>query len=266
MVYDAIGAAPRAWAGHTASAIRAVGEEDGSVVVLPIASLEQHGPHLPTATDTILATAVAHHGAATADEVPALVLPPVWSGYSPHHTPFGGTVTVGFDTMLSLIRDIVTSAVDNGFEAALVLNGHGGNAPLVGAAVSTLGPALPAVDVLGLTYWDLATAAFNEDIRTTDLGGAAHAGEFETSLMLHLRPDLVGEARPVEPREPVYADQGRDMHDAGPLSTYREWDAVSESGIVGDASAASAESGAALLDVLENALADLLREIHAEHR
>lgn len=266
MVYDTIGAAPRAWAGQTASAIRAVGEEDGSVLVLPIASLEQHGPHLPTATDTILATAVAHHGVSAAEDVPALVLPPVWSGYSPHHTPLGGTVTVGFETLLGLISDIVTSAVDNGFDAVLVINGHGGNAPLVGAAVNTLGPTLPEVDVLGLTYWDLASAAFNDDLRSTDLGGAAHAGEFETSLMLHIRPDLVGDDRPTEPREPVYAEQGRDMHDSGSLSIYRDWDTVSSSGIVGDASAASAETGAALFAVLERALADLIGEIHAENR
>lgn len=266
MVYDAIGSGRRAWAGHTAADVRTVGEEDGSVVVVPIASLEQHGPHLPTATDTILATAVAHHGAEAADDVPALVLPPVWSGYSPHHTPFGGTVTVEFETMLALVRDIVTSAVGNGFDAALILNGHGGNAPLVGAATGTLGPALPDVDVVGLTYWHLASAAFNEDLRTTDLGGASHAGEFETSLMLHLRPDLVGDDRPSEPRDPIYDGQGRDMHDPGPLSVYRDWDAVSESGVMGDASAASAETGAALLEVLTEALATLLREIHAENR
>lgn len=266
MVYDAIGTAPRSWAGQTAGAVRDIGGADGSVLVLPLASLEQHGPHLPTATDTILATAIAHHGAAAADDVPTLVLPPVWSGYSPHHTPFGGTVTVGFETMLSLIRDIVTSAVGNGFDAVVVLNGHGGNAPLVGAAVNTLGPALPDVDVVGLTYWELASAAFNEEIRTSALGGASHAGEFETSLMLHLRPDLVGVDRPTEPRTPIYSGHGSDMHDSGPLAIYRTWDAVSESGIMGDASPATAETGAEILEVLQTALAELLHEIHDENR
>lgn len=267
MVLDSIGAEPRSWAGMTYEEVVEVAETDGSILVLPVASLEQHGPHLPTATDTILATAIAHRGAELAADLPVVVLPPVWTGYSPHHTSFGGTVTLGFQHMFALLHDIASSVLANGFDALLLLNGHGGNGPMVSSVVNTVGPDYPDVEVLGLTYWLLAEAAFNDELRDTDLGGASHGGEFETSLMLHLRPELVREeAFRAEYYEQPYAMANQDLMARGHLSYYRPWEFYSDSGVGGDPTAATAEKGEELYDVLGEALRTLLAEIHERSR
>jgi len=92
--------------------------------------------------------------------------------------------------MIALLRDIATSVLDNGFDAILFLNGHCGNMSLIGTAVTKIGQEFPTAQVLGLTYFQLAEP-FIDEIRESATGGMAHGGEFETSLMLHLRPELV---------------------------------------------------------------------------
>lgn len=96
------------------------------------------------ATDTILVDAVSRAGAEQVikdsdDDVPLLVAPPFWAGYSPHYTPFGGTLTLGFEYMRAALADVVVAGLDNGFDAVLVLNGHGGNVSIVDAVVKTVG-------------------------------------------------------------------------------------------------------------------------------
>jgi creatinine amidohydrolase len=111
MIYDSIGSADAEWAGKPYAAIRETAEADGSVLVVPVGSIEQHGHHLPVATDTILVDAVVHGGAeATGDDVPLLVAPPVWSGFSPHHLPFGGTLSLEFEHLRSVLEDVARSA------------------------------------------------------------------------------------------------------------------------------------------------------------
>jgi creatinine amidohydrolase len=259
---------PHDWAGRTAPEVRALAAEPGSVLVVPVGSVEQHGHHLPVATDTILVDAVVDEAAdrATDAGVPLLVTPPLWTGYSPHHLPFGGTLTLAFEDLLAVLEAVAESGLENGFDAILLVNGHGGNKPPVASAVTTIGEAHPDAESLGLTYFDLAEP-FGDEIRDSDVGGMAHGGEFETSLMLHIAPDLVREDR----MEATYMDEpydlgGKDLLVGGPLSVYRPFDDYSESGAIGDPALASAEKGAELLDRLGDALADLLGEIHERNR
>jgi creatinine amidohydrolase len=267
MVYDTIGSGARSWAGLTYPEIVETAEADGSVLVVPVASLEQHGHHLPAATDTILATAIAHGGAELADDVPALVLPPVWTGYSPHHMGFGGTVTLQFQHMFAMLHDIANTALENGFDALLLLNGHGGNGPMISSVVNTVGTNHPDVDVLGLTYWLLAEATFNEELRETEFGGASHGGEFETSLMLHLRPELVREDEfRTEYYDQPYDMATRDLMVRGCLSYYRPWEFYSDSGVGGDPTAATAKKGEQLYEALGEGLRELLVEMHRRTR
>jgi creatinine amidohydrolase len=267
MVYDSMGATPASWAGRPYREIVEVADADGSVLVLPVGSIEQHGHHLPVATDTILVDAVAALGAErVADDVPVLVGPTLWAGYSPHHVPFGGTLTLSFETMLEVVEEIGRAALSNGFDALLLLNGHGGNKPLVEAATSTVGEAHPDAEVLGLTYFDLA-AAFVDEVRDGDVGGMAHGGEFETSLMLHLRPGLVREDSMDAPNmDEPYDRATQDLLVGGPLSVYRGFDEYSESGAIGDPTVASAEKGERIYDRLGDEFEAVLREIHGENR
>lgn len=255
------------WWSRTAAEIAALADRDGSVLVLPIGSIEQHGPHLPVATDTILVEAVARAAAQRVDdELPLLVAPPVWSGYSPHHLSFGGTLTLEFETLLHVLEEVAASALDNGFDALLLLNGHGGNAALVDGATATVGRAHPDAEVLGLTYFRLA-APLVDDVRDSDPGGMAHGGEFETSLLLHFRPELVREAAVEgEPLEEPYELAHDDMFAGGPLSVYRPFEAYSAAGAIGAPELASAEKGRELADFLAQELASLLRDVHRRNR
>lgn len=267
MVFETIGSRAAAWAGRTYSEVAEVAERDGSVLVVPVGSIEQHGNHMPVGTDTILVDAVAHLSAErVVDDVPILVTPPVWSGYSPHHMPFGGTITIEYDDMLDIIEEIADTALDNGFDSLLLLNGHGGNASLISSATSTIGTQHPEVEVLGLTYFQLA-ASFIDDIRDTDLGGMGHAGEFETSLMMHLRPELVKEDQMegTNMDEP-YPQSIDDLVAGGPLSVYRDFTEYSESGAIGDPTVATAEKGEKILELLCDEMADLLNQMHQRNR
>lgn len=267
MVYDSMGTAPTSWAGRTHGEIVETAEADGSVLVLPIGSIEQHGHHLPVATDTLLVDAVATLGAdRVADDVPIVVSPPLWAGYSPHHLPFGGTLTLEFDTMLETVEEIADAALSNGFDALVLLNGHGGNKPLVEAATSTVGTDHPDAEIVGLTYFDLA-GAFVDEIRDSETGGMAHGGEFETSLLLHLRPELVREDEMTAPNmDEPYDRATQDLLVGGPLSVYRGFDEYSGTGAIGEPTAASAEKGERLYERLGDELESLLREIHANNR
>lgn len=263
MVYESIGSAESDWAGETYENIKAVGEQDGSVLVVPVGSVEQHGNHLPVATDTILVDAVAHLGAErVVDDVPIMMTPPFWSGFSPHHMSFGGTITLDFDVMLEALENIADSALENGFDSLLLLNGHGGNMSLISAAVSTIGDEHDDVEVLGLTYFTLADR-FIEDIRESDTGGMSHGGEFETSLMQYLRADLVDEDKIEAPMlDEPYELGTQDLHEGGPLAVYREFEEYSHTGAIGAPELASAEKGEKIYYRLGDEMEELLTSIH----
>lgn len=267
MASDIIGEERYSWASRTYEEVQEIAEQDGSILVLPVGSIEQHGHHLPVATDTMLVDAVTDLAAErVVDSVPILVVPPVWSGHSPHHMPFGGTITLDHDGLLEVVEQVADSALENGFDGLLLLNGHGGNSSLISSATSTIGTSHPDVEVLGLTYFTLA-ASFIDEIRDSDVGGMAHGGEFETSLMLHLRPELVREDR----LEGTYMDEpykwgGKDLLEGGPLSVYRSFDEYTESGAIGDPELATAEKGAEIYERLGDELERMLTQLHERNR
>lgn len=251
---------------QSASEIEDTGTAAGSVLVVPIGSVEQHGDHLPVTTDTLLANDAATAGAKrVSDEVPILVTPPVWSGYSPHHLPFGGTLTADFDTLLDLLGGIADTGLENGFDAVVLVNGHGGNTSLIDAAVSEIGRQHPDVEVLGLTYFELVTDLV-EEVRESDVGGMAHGGEFETSLMLHLHSELVDtDEMPATYWKEHYDLGGKDLVVSGPLSVYRSFDEYSDSGAIGDPSVADGELGERLFNGIAEELAELFREVRGKN-
>ena len=265
MVYDTIGASRVAWAGKPYPAVRSVAERDGSVAVVPVGSLEQHGHHLPTATDTILADAVATTAAErVADAMPVLVTPPIWTGHSPHHTSFGGTASLDGGRLLTLLEDVAETVLDEGFDGLLLLNGHGGNGALVASATSTVGATHREAEVLGVTYFDLGGDRIGE-IRESDRGGAGHAGEVETSMIDHLRPDLVDpDSAEGTPWESPYDRTRDDLSHPGPLSAYDDFDAFSETGAVGAPELATAEKGERFFEVFVDEVGDVLERLHEQ--
>jgi creatinine amidohydrolase len=162
---------------------------DHVVVVAPIAACEQHSLHLPTFTDTLLVTAVAEN-AEQRSAAEVLLLPTLWLGASHHHLRFGATLSAGVDTHIDMLCDLVTSLLDDGFWRLLILNGHGGNIDTMQTALRRLQPRYRNCLLAAASYWDLARdelAAVVDGPRKV----MGHACEFETSMVMALRPDLV---------------------------------------------------------------------------
>jgi creatinine amidohydrolase len=267
MISETLGSSRVEWAGKPYPEILDIAEEDGSVLIIPVGSLEQHGYHLPTATDTILVDAITHGGAeAVADELPILVTPPIWTGYSPHHMSFGGTVTADYDTLLDLLEETAAAALENPFDICLFVNGHGGNRSLIGAATNCVGNDHPDVELFGLTYFTLG-ADFVSEIRDSDIGGIVHGGELETAMIQHLRPDLVREDK-IEGThlDKPYSLMSNDLMEGGALGVSAEMHQYTDSGAIGDPELATAEKGKEAYEQYCEAMAELLREIHEKNR
>jgi creatinine amidohydrolase len=177
--------------------------------------------------------------------------------------PFGGTVTLDRETLATLLEGVAESALANGFDALLLVNGHGGNAALVDTVSASVGAAQPEIEAASLTYFALADEIAAE-VRDSEIGGMAHGGEFETSLMLHLHPEFVDMDRAdAEMMADPYDHARQDLFAGGPLSVYRPFTAYSESGAIGAPELADAEKGQRLYDHLCATLAALFEEFHA---
>jgi creatinine amidohydrolase len=235
-------------------------DRENTVLLLPIGSVEQHGVHMPLGTDTMLANRVCE--AAARQLAPnAMVLPPLWYGFSPHHMRFAGSITLGAETLTRLISEIVASLVRHGFCRLVLVNGHGGNADLLGAAVAALGHEHHGrARIAGLTYFRLAAPEIAA-LRKSRKGGMGHAGEFETAMMMHLQPSLVHN----EAAEATYPETGTpylstDLLEGSKVSAYLDFADLSPSGTLGDPTLASPEAGEQFLDACVQALATFLRD------
>jgi creatinine amidohydrolase len=169
------------------------------LLVLPVGATEQHGPHLPVGTDSMGAEYVARSAAATvANRFPVAVAPTLWYGSSPHHIPFGGTLSLTAGTFLSVLMDIGRSIAHASFRRLFIVNGHGGNHEMIGVAARDL--ALEeGIDVAACSWWHLASEGLAA-AGAREIGRLpGHAGAFETSLVLALDASLVRSPRPHRP-------------------------------------------------------------------
>jgi creatinine amidohydrolase len=162
---------------------------DGTVVLAPIAACEQHSRHLPTFTDTILVTAVAE-GVERRLPRQVLLLPTQWFGASAHHVRFGATLSAEVDTHIDMLCDLLTPLLEDGHRRILVLNGHGGNIDTMQVALRRLQPRWRERALAAASYWDLAAKELAE-LAEGPRKSMGHACEFETSMVLALRPELV---------------------------------------------------------------------------
>jgi creatinine amidohydrolase len=221
-----------------------------ALVVLPIGATEQHGRHLATGTDALLAATAAERAAAVAAESSPreLVLAPTLPfGASDHHLPFGGTLSLTPETLLAILLDLVRSVGECGGRRLVLVNGHGGNRGICSAAAAAASVRTP-VAVAYTDYWDAAAGA---DLGATPLPG--HAGGFETSLVLAVAPHWVYDRveRPVVPETP--AVEGLEIHRQ---ASWHEQD-----GFTDQPAHATAEHGEVWLDHLVSVLAARLVDL-----
>jgi creatinine amidohydrolase len=212
---------------------------DTTMVVAPIAACEQHSDHLPTHTDTLLVTAVAE-GVEQRLPQQVLLLPTLWLGASGHHLRFGGTLSAEVDTHIDLLCELVRPLLEDGHRRVLLLNGHGGNIDTMHVALRRLQPRYPDRILAAASYWDLAgkeLAALAEGPRK-DMG---HACEYETSMVLALRPELVR-------RDRIRNDPPRDDPALRGLFLADDMRQRTDHGAVGYPELATPEKGRAFLD------------------
>lgn len=208
-------------------------------LLVPVGSTEQHGPHLPLDTDTRVAAAVARQAAAQRASV--VVAPALPYGSSGEHQGFDGTLSIGTDSLATVLVELGRSALPP-FRHLVMVNGHGGNADAVAIAIDTLTSEGRAVS----TWWPTLDSAHPQH--------DAHAGFSETSLLLHLCPDFVrrdraepGNTRPITELVPRLAADGVRVH--------------SPNGVLGDPTGATSERGEELFDELVASLVSHLDRV-----
>lgn len=170
------------------------------IVVFPIAAMEQHGPHLGVATDTVCVTAVAEAVERELAEK-VLLLPTLWLGASDHHLRFSGTLSVPAELYAQVLASVLEPLVVDGFRRVLILNGHGGNIDPMHVALRHLQRKHPQSQLAAACYWDLAEPEIAQHVegKRTIVG---HACEIETSMIMHLAPHLVRPNKIVDDPEP----------------------------------------------------------------
>jgi creatinine amidohydrolase len=211
----------------------------GAIGLLPVGALEQHGAHLPVATDSMVAESICVAAAVRAD-ADVLVAPPLWTGFSPHHVRFGATVSLRSETFANLLRDVVRT-LTTWLPRVVLVNGHGGNrGPLTTLALEE--------GCLTVNYWELLSAEEVRVLFPVDRGSIGHAGQAETSFILAIAPNLI--RAPFPEFEPIAGENAALLiPDMG------------ATGVLGDPSAGEARLGTQFLSAAADALATYLDQI-----
>lgn len=234
----------------------------GALCFLCVGSTEQHSDYLPLGTDSIIGEHLAEAAARKA-RCQVVMLPPQRVGFSPHHRAFPGYLTLTQETMIRYLYEICTCVYDNGAEYLMILNSHGGNQTCLQAVVNEIGSRLGKRAIL-VRYWDLIAGAVAE-LRETGLGGMGHAGELETSLMLHFCPELVERGR-INRREPAQGSEWHhpDMFSANKIYLYKPFNEYSPEGNIGQPDFATREKGEYYAALAATELARLM-DFQVEH-
>lgn len=233
------------------------------VVLLPIGSTEQHGPHLPLDVDNFLARSVC---AAAARRAPreVLIMPTIPYGYNEHALDFPGTIHVAYDTFIRYCLDVCKSVAHAGFRRIVIVDGHGSNEHLCEFIARRA--TLETEALVASTMWtNLAVEAF-EAVRDSGPGGAAHACELETSAYLYLEPSRVqmdkaqdhyGGAAGAEGSRFLWVDLTKGW---GPMKVVRWTSSATPTGVSGAPTLATAEKGRAIVEGAAENLLAFIRE------
>lgn len=238
------------------------------VPVIPVGSIEQHGPHLPLDVDCVLPTGVAY-GAAKLVPDQMLILPTIPHGYTAHVMDFPGTVNIHYEHFINSVLDVVKSLAYHGFKKIILLNGHGSNMPNLDLVARRANLETDAECVF-CAWWSLLTIDKEFLPRWRESyypGGCAHACELETSAYLYLDGDNVRTEAIADGRI-TYNEEGSDFHwvdlfAAGPAPLTTWTSTYSETGVLGAADLATREKGQAVIEEAARQLARLVVEFGA---
>lgn len=235
---------------------------DKAVALMPVAAIEQHGPHLPVSVDSdINAGVVAEAAEFVGDDVHVYVLPQLSIGKSNEHGDFPGTLSIGATTLMNMWIDVAESVVRAGFRKIVILNSHGGQPQIVEIVAREM----------RVRHKVLAVSAMTYSLRSADMFGeresrhGIHGGAVETSMMMHLRPETIRhqELRDYPALSEEIEREGAMLRLEGGIGIGWMTQDVNPLGAVGDASVATPEIGEDIVRGSGEGLAALLSEVSA---
>ena len=223
------------------------------LVVIPVASLEQHSLHLPVFTDSMILQEVVNRIEKRLSR-DVLILPVMWLGYSQHHMKYPGTVSASSETHLAIMNDVLVCMIEHGFSQFLLINSHGGNEPNISVLRQRVMEGYEDVNLFTTTPYAGSSDKINE-VLTLGSKGSGHASECETAMIMAIDPDLVK-------TDALHEDGQRRRESIPGLRLYKRFDQNTEHGGLGDPRPATAEMGEQIFQVAEDFLVDAIREIY----
>lgn len=231
------------------------------IAILPLGAHEQHGPHLPFETDSVIADAIAKRLAdAAPPEIPIELLPVETVGYSVEHMDVEGTRSLEFDEAVNRWIGIAQECADQGLRKLMLLNAHGGNSPLMTIVATEARIRFNMLVVAtSWTRFGVPEGVISLEDKAFDI----HAGEIETSVMLALRPDLVRKekVRDFHSRQVEFVLRFKHLRAYGPHAFGWKMTDLNPDGAAGNASGATAEKGEALISHAVGGLCQLLQDM-----
>ena len=228
------------------------------VVVLPIGSVEDHGPHLPLDTDNFLIWTICEEAARRANG-DILLMPIIPYGFETHHMDFPGTIDIHMEHLLNFVLDVTKSVARHGFTRILIADGHGSNMPILDLVARRT---IIETEALCAPFlWPSLALSEIRAVRESGRGGMSHACELETSVYLYLDRERVQMEKACKEMEQPASDyMWSDLLNPGPIRMMDWWTRFSKSGVNGDPTVASAEKGKVIFEAVVENFVKMARE------
>ncbi len=234
------------------------------VVVVPVGSVEDHGPHLPLDTDNFLIWSICEEAARRA-EGDILLMPLIPYGFETHHMDFPGTIDIHMEHMLHFVLDVTKSVARHGFTRILLADGHGSNMPILDLVARRT---IVETDALCAPFlWPSLALKEIKDVRESGRGGMSHACELETSVYLYLDRERVHmDKAQKEMDQPASDFIWSDLLNPGPVRMMDWWTRFSKSGVNGDPTLATHDKGRVIFEAVVNNFVKFAREFRHRER
>ncbi|MDC3164906.1 creatininase family protein [Prochlorococcus sp. AH-716-F10] len=229
--------------------VKNISKDTRSTIIWPFGAVEQHGPHLPLATDSIFVDEIICEVLKLIpSDTPIKKLPTQYIGFSPEHKGFDGTISLSSNLITSLIKEVGVQLADMGFKRLILINAHGGQISLLNTAARELRSVAPKLSIFPCFLWS-GVNGLSELLTKNEIENGLHASLAETSLMMALKSELVGDERPCESGE-TQIPEGWSLEGNAPTAWFTE--DLSKSGVIGDSKGSNKELGNSLKNLLIN--------------
>ena len=229
--------------------VKNISKDIRSTIIWPFGAVEQHGPHLPLATDSIFVDEIISEVLKLIpSETPLKKLPTQYIGFSPEHKGFDGTISLSSNLITLLIKEVGVQLADMGFKRLILINAHGGQISLLNTAARELRSVAPKLSIFPCFLWK-GVDGLSELLTKNEIENGLHASLAETSLMMALKSELVGDERPCEGIE-SQIPEGWSLEGNSPTAWLTK--DLSKSGVIGDSRDSNVELGKSLKSLLIN--------------